>query len=160
MGDLPNLKFTAPLVSRISELEAEIKRLAADCNTWEKRSDRVEAEIKRLRETTLDRAADIFVGNALENDSPNFRTHTALVGDETWEITVRRADGKTPDQIIHKLRAEVKRLAADCDAWEKRSDRVEAENKDLKLRLEEREDQLTHFESEYNALLEAYENDV
>ena len=110
MGDLPNLKFTAPLVSRISELEAEVKRLAADCDAWEKRSDRVEAEVERLRETTLYRAADIFVGNALENDSPNFRTHTALVGDETWEITVRRADGKTPDQIIHKLRAEVERL--------------------------------------------------
>lgn len=59
---------------------------------------------------TLNQAADVFVDDALENDSPNFRTHSVLVGDELWVITVRRTGGKTPDQIIRELRAENERL--------------------------------------------------
>jgi hypothetical protein len=81
--------------------------------------------LEGLEQDILNSAANVFVDDAQVHDSPNFRTHTVLVGDETWEITVRRAEGKTPDQHITDLESQLQDVLAQRDELRSLVEQVE-----------------------------------
>ena len=94
----------------LEDLEIALRREEEESQGWRE-------EIARVRDSmdvTISHAADVLIADAEEHGSPNFMTHTVNVSPQVWEITVRRVDGKTPDQYIRELRD---KLAA-WDAWE------------------------------------------
>lgn len=82
-------------------------------------------EMNEIEQDMLNSAANVFVNDAQVHGSPNFRTHTVLVGDETWEITVRRSEGKTPDQHIHALESQLAEVTAQRDGLRALVEQVE-----------------------------------
>lgn len=60
----------------------------------------------------LDCAIEVLFNEAAENDSPNFRTHTVMYGDDRYSLTLQKIDGKSPSELITELRAENGRLKA------------------------------------------------
>ena len=93
------------------------------CCGWPERAARAEHELtlaRSTKEVTLSHAADVMIAEAEAESVENLRTHTVKRGDETWQITVRRVKGKTAEEIIHELRAEI--LALRCPRF---SDKVQ-----------------------------------